>query len=110
MVIHVENLLYKYSCWKLCQNTEGCIWFSYDYKDWDCFLLESCLEVEENPYFVSSDVACQYSISHSNYLLSDINLLFCFEGNSYFIVYHFSDVVSIAQYQTSTLLIKEISS
>ena len=68
MVIHVENLLYKYSCWKLCQNTEGCIWFSYDYKDWDCFLFESCLEVEENPYFVSSEVACQYSISHSNTL------------------------------------------
>ena len=99
MVIHVENLLYKYSCWKLCQNTEGCIWFSYDYKDWDCFLFESCLEVEENAHFVSSEVACQYSISHSNTPQYQI----CCLDNLYFVLLRFSDVVSKAKYQSSEL-------
>ena len=42
----------------------NCTWFSYESNDGgsdgSCFLLDDCIEIEENPQFVSGNKYCDY--------------------------------------------------
>ena len=63
-VLHVETAQDKFSCWMNCRNEPNCTWFSFDLKDdGSCFLLESCIELEENPLFITGHKYCDYSSS-----------------------------------------------
>ena len=39
-----------------------CGWVSYDVESQNCFLFETCPEIEENDQYVSGQSECEYSI------------------------------------------------
>ena len=59
-ILHTEITSDKVSCWSLCQSNDECTWFSYENVGNDCILFETCPEIEENQYFISSKKNCQY--------------------------------------------------